>query len=58
MAMIASTGEGHTEAEATDRLTGETAAEPHTTPADVPTIAALIQLALDGDTCVPGQRCD
>jgi hypothetical protein len=31
MAMIAPIGGGHTEAEAADRLTGETAAEPYTT---------------------------
>jgi hypothetical protein len=56
MAMLAPIGNG--QAEAADRLTGETAAEPSTIPDDVPTSVALIQLPFGGDTCVPGQRCD
>jgi hypothetical protein len=58
MATLAPIGEGHAEPDAADRLTSETAAEPHTTPDDVPTSLALIQLASGGDTCVPGQHCD
>jgi hypothetical protein len=58
MAMLGPIGEGHAEAEAADRLTSETAAEPHTAPDDVQTSLALIQLAYGGDTCVPGQHCD
>jgi hypothetical protein len=57
MDRIAALGDGRTEAEAADRLTGETA-EPRTTPDDVPTSLVLIQSASGGETCVPGQHCD